>query len=217
MTRPPAPCRSMAGCRDCSGALFKRQRSSIRETELPPKPVLSVDMAEYERMQELMEKARDEARAITRLRDIEKPKLEKQLSELNGLFKGKERKALTEKIARMQREIDDRLDRIPGILKDDGYPDVQAFKRIYDKATALAEQYNRNLAAWEWQIYSKKMPKREKLPEKESIQKKLRNTMQRQRAKTTSLIGSPNIAAMTWNAKTKENTAGSPCGAYIKI
>ena len=66
------------------------------------------------------------------------------------------------------------MDRLPGILKEDGYPDVQAFKRLYDEATILVEQYNRDLAAWERQAEEKKKPKREKPPEKESIIKQLR-------------------------------------------
>ena len=148
----------------------------IRETELPPKPVLSVDMAEYRTMQKLMGKAQDEAKAIKHLKHTELPKLEKQLAETTGLFKGKERKALTEKIERMQHEIDRRMDRLPGILKEDGYPDVQVFKRTYDKATALVEQYNRDLAVWEQQVNdkSKNKPKQSKPPEKESVLKKLR-------------------------------------------
>ena len=73
----------------------------------------------------------------------------------------------------MQKEIDRRLQKIPDILKEDGYPDVQAFKRLYDNATILVEQYNRDLAAWERQINGEK-PK-QKSPEKESIRKKLRD------------------------------------------
>ena len=146
----------------------------IRETEVPPKPTLSVDMAEYRKMQKLMVKVQDEARAIKHLIHGELPKLEKQLAETTGLFKGKERKALQEKINCMKQEIDLRMDRLPGILKADGYPDVQAFKRTYDTATALVEQYNRDLAAWERQISGEKQPQQVP-PEKESIRKKLRD------------------------------------------
>ena len=146
----------------------------IRETELPPKPVLSVDMTEYRTMQKLMEKAQDEAKAIKHLRHTELPKLEKQLAEITGLFKGKERKALTEKIERMRHEIDRRMDRLPSFLKEDGYPDVQAFKRLYDDATLLVEQYNHDLAAWERQVHGEQQPQ-QKPPEKESIRKKLRD------------------------------------------
>lgn len=146
----------------------------IRETEVPPKPTLSVDMAEYRKMQKLMVKVQDEARKVKQLMHGELPKLEKQLAETTGLFKGKERKALQEKIASVKQEIDHRLDRLPGILKEDGYPDVQAFKRLYDNATTLVEQYNRDLAAWEQQVHGEKQPQQTP-PEKESIRKKLRD------------------------------------------
>ena len=104
----------------------------------------------------------------------ELPKLEKQLAEMTGLFKGKERKALQEKIAGLKQKIDRRMDRLPGILKEDGYPDVQAFKRLYDDATLLVEQYNRDLAAWERQVHGGQQTQ-QKPPEKESIRKKLRD------------------------------------------
>ena len=147
----------------------------IKEAELPPKPVLSVDMAEYRTMQKLMVKVQNEAGAIKQLMHGELPKLEKQLAETTGLFKGKERKALSEKISKTQQEIDRRMDRLPGMLKEYGYPDVQAFKRLYDNATTLVEQYNRDLAAWEQQVSGKDNPKSQQAPpEKESIRKKLR-------------------------------------------
>lgn len=148
----------------------------IRETELPPKPVLSVDMAEYRTMQKLMGKVQDEARTIRHMENVELPKLEKQLAETTGLFKGKERKGLSAQIEHMQREIERRKDKIPGILKEDGYPDGQAFMRTYNKATELVEQYNRDLAAWEQQVSGKgKARPEQKPPERESIRKKLRD------------------------------------------
>ena len=125
-------------------------------------------------MPKLMVKVQDEARAIKQLMHGELPKLEKQLAETTGLFRGKERKALQEKISGVQQEIDRRMDLLPGILKEDGYPDVQAFKRTYDDATALVEQYNRDLAAWERQVHGGQQPQ-QKPPEKESIRKKLRD------------------------------------------
>ena len=146
----------------------------IRETAIPPRPTLSVDMAEYRTMQKLMNKVQDEAREIKRLREVVKPKLEKQLAETTGLFKGRERKALQEKIAGVQQEIDRRLDRIPGILKDDGYPDAQAFVKMYNNATELVEQYNHDLAAWERQVHRGQQPQQAP-PEKESILKKVRD------------------------------------------
>ena len=104
----------------------------------------------------------------------ELPKLEKQLAETTGLFKGKERKALQEKIAGVQQEIDRRMDMLPGILKEDGYSDVQVLKCLYDNATTLVEHYNRDMAIWEQQVNGEKLPQ-QNLLEKESIRKKLRD------------------------------------------
>lgn len=76
------------------------------------------------------------------------PKLKEQLSEATGNFKGKERKALTEQIQQTEKEISERLDKLPDILREDGYPDVQAFMATYREAEAVVEQYNRSLAEW---------------------------------------------------------------------
>lgn len=99
-----------------------------------------------------MVKVQDEAKTIRHLQNVELPELKKQLKATSGLFKGKERKALTEQIQRMRREIDNRLDRIPGILKDDGYPDAQVFMRTFNQARPSWSSNNRDLAAWERQV-----------------------------------------------------------------
>lgn len=185
----------------------------IRETEVPPKPTLSVDMAEYRKMQKLMVKVQDEARAVKQLMHGELPKLEKQLAETTGLFKGKERKALQEKIASLKQEIDRRMNRLPNILKEDGYPDVQAFKRTYDAATALVEQYNRDLAAWEQAVNGKgKTKPQQKPPERESIRKKLRDLEAEAKRRNAERRQESRHRSYDYDrdAKIEKYTAGSP-------
>ena len=68
-------------------------------------------------------------------------------------------------------------DKLPDVLKEDGYPDVQAFMATYRKAEAVVEQYNRDLAAWERQVREKQKPAQKeqaKPPERESVLKRLR-------------------------------------------
>ena len=69
-------------------------------------------------------------------------------------------------------EISERLDKLPDILKEDGYPDVQAFMATYREAEAVVEQYNRSFAEWERQVKEKRRP--QKSPEKESVRNRLR-------------------------------------------
>lgn len=53
---------------------------------------------------------------------------------------------LTEQIEQTEKEIATKLDKLPDILKSDGYPDVQAFMRTFREMESVAEQYNRDLA-----------------------------------------------------------------------
>lgn len=72
-----------------------------------------------------------------------------KLNETKGIFKGKERKDLEIQIQQTEREIADKLDKIPDTLKADGYPDVQVFIATYRKAEPVVDQYNRDLVKWE--------------------------------------------------------------------
>ena len=111
----------------------------IREKEVPPKPTLDIDMAEFRHMKNLMIKAQEGSREIRRLQDDVLPKLEAQLTDTKGLFKGKERKALAEQIQQMEKEIAAKLDKLPDNLIDDGYPDLQAFMRAFREMESVVE------------------------------------------------------------------------------
>ncbi len=150
----------------------------VREHGMPPKPTLSIDMAEFRTMQDLMIRVQDEARTIRSLQE-KVPKLKEQLSEIKGVFKGKERKALDEQIKQTEQEISERLDKLPNTLKEDGYPDVQAFMATYREAEAVVEQYNRSLAEWERQVKEKSRPP--KPPEKVSVRNRLRQLQEQGR------------------------------------
>ena len=148
----------------------------IRQTALPPKPVLNMDMAEFGTMQKLMIRVQDRAREIRSLQN-EVPKLKAQLAETKGIFKGRERKELETKIQQAEEKISAMLEELPEILKEDGYPDVRAFMATYRKAEAVVEQYNRDLAEWERTVREKRRPaekERHAPPEKESVRDQLR-------------------------------------------
>ena len=149
----------------------------IQEKDMPPKPTLDINMAEFRTMQKLMIKAQDKAKEIRHLQDTVLPKLKQQLADTKWIFKGKERKALTEQIQRTEKEIAEKLDKLPDVLKEDGYPDVQAFMATYRKTEAVVEQYNRDLAAWEREVRENRRPaEKERLtpPEKKSIRDQLK-------------------------------------------
>ena len=148
----------------------------IREKDMPPKPVLDMDMDEFRTMQNLMIKVQKQAKAIKKIQEVTLPNLRQQLAETTGIFKGKERKALEKQIQQTETELAEKLDKIPDILKDDGYPDVQAFMKTYRKAEAIVTQYNQDLAEWEQAVKNGQKPaeKQNRPPERQSVRNRLR-------------------------------------------
>lgn len=158
----------------------------IREHAMPPKPVLEIDMAEFRHMRNLMKKVQDKAVKIKNLQDKVLPQLKQQLADTKGIFKGKERKALEVKIKETETEIADRLDKIPDTLKADGYPDVQVFMRTFREMESVVEQYNRELAEWEYQVSRKPTAtakEQHRPPEKQSVLKHLSEIQERNKQK----------------------------------
>lgn len=158
----------------------------IQEKDMPPKPTLDINMAEFRTMQKLMIKAQDKAKEIRHLQDTVLPKLKQQLADTKGIFKGKERKALTEQIQRTEKEIAEKLDKLPDVLKEDGYPDVQAFMRTFREMESVVEQYSRDLAEWERQTSRKPSAaakEQRRPPEKQSVLKHLREIQDKNRQK----------------------------------
>ena len=158
----------------------------IREKDMPPKPTLDIDMAEFCHMRNLMIKVQDRAREIKTLQDKVLPQLKQQLANTKGIFKGKERKALEVKIKETEVEIADRLDKIPDTLKGDGYPDVQVFMRTFREMESVVEQYSRDLAEWERQTSRKPSAaakEQRRPPEKQSVLKHLREIQDKNRQK----------------------------------
>ena len=74
----------------------------------------------------------------------------------------------------------------PDILKEDGYPDVQAFMRTFREMESVVEQYSRDLAEWERQTSRKPSAaakEQRRSPEKQSVLKHLREIQDKNRQK----------------------------------
>ena len=148
----------------------------IFKFKLPPKPVPKIDLQEWKDMQKLMYELQRQSMEIKRTQqDISS--LKKQLSELRGLFKGKERKSLEGKIELLE-DLEKRLHKsLEQIVKREGYPNVQAFQKVYNKAEELIIEYNEELRAWKNQTEQKKEKTLEQ-PKKASVLEKLHRYQQ---------------------------------------
>ena len=84
-------------------------------------------------------------------------------------------KALEQKIQQTEKIIAAKLDAIPTILQDDGYPDAEVFIAAFKKATEIVEQYRRDLSEWERKVKSNQAPDRQSPPpEKQSVRNRLK-------------------------------------------
>ena len=137
-------------------------------------------------MQKFVYELQEQSREIKRTRqDISS--LKKQLSELRGLFKGKERKSFEGKIELLE-DSEKRLHRnMEQIVKRKGHPNVQSFQKVYNKAEALIMEYNEELRAWENQTEQKKENRLEQ-PKKASGLEKLHHYHQEGRQQPKRLV-----------------------------
>ena len=148
----------------------------IFKFKLPPKPVSKIDLQEWKDMQKVMYELQRQSMEIKRTQqDISS--LKKQLSELRGFFKGKERKSLEGRIELLE-DLEKRLHRsMEQIVKREGYPNVQSFQKVYNKAEKLIMEYNEELRAWKNQTEQKKENPLEQ-PKKASVLEKLHRYQQ---------------------------------------
>ena len=94
-----------------------------------------------------------------------------QLPELRGLFKSKERIELLEDLEKCLHKS------LEQIVKREGYPNVQSFQKVYNKAEALIMEYNEELRAWKNQTGQKKENPLEQ-PKKASVLERLHRYQQ---------------------------------------
>ena len=79
--------------------------------------------------------------------------------------------------------ISEKLDKLPDILKEDGYPDVQAFMATYREMEGVVERYA--CEVWEYNLKLKQKEKpAKKPPEKQSVREHLRQLQEQGKQKS---------------------------------
>ena len=110
---------------------------------------------------------------------MELPKLEKELHDIKGLFKGKERKAAQNKIDQCQKRLSRQKDGLKKIVRESEYPSVKSFMDNYYRAYDIVVEYQRELKRWEQQNGQEKTGKKQpELNQKESVRARLQKKVQ---------------------------------------
>ena len=151
----------------------------IRKIQMPPKPKLKIDIEEFRQMQTVKEKLDKQISLIRHTEYVELPKLEENLQDIKGLFKGKEKKAAQDKIDQCKKRLSGQKDQLKKIVRESGYVTVKSFMENYDRAYGIVAEYQRELRQWEQQtVNGKKDMKQEAVRQKESVRAKLKKNVQ---------------------------------------
>ena len=146
---------------------------------MPPKPKLKIDIEEFRQLQKVKEKLDKQISLIRHTENIELPKLEKNLQDIKGLFKGREKKTAQDKIDQCKKRLSGQKDQLKKIARESGYAAVKSFMENYDRAYEIVEDYQRELKKWKRQTGETKadLKKREETQRK-SVREKLRKSVQ---------------------------------------
>ena len=123
-------------------------REYIRNLRIPSKPKLEIDMKEFYEMENLKSKLDQKLRVIRQAEQVELPRLEKDLKDITGFFKGKEKKEAQNKIDQCKERIRKQKDELHILVKKSGYPNVLKFMDGYRTAYKIVEQYKKELEVW---------------------------------------------------------------------
>lgn len=151
----------------------------VRKIQMPPKPKLKIGIEEFRQLQKVKEKLDKQISLIRHTENIELPKLEKNLQDIKGLFKGREKKTAQDKIDQCKKRLSGQKDQLKKIARESGYAAVKSFMENYDRAYEIVEDYQRELKKWKRQTGETKadLKKREETQRK-SVREKLRKSVQ---------------------------------------
>ena len=114
---------------------------------IPPRPEFSMDMEEYDRLQEIYKKlVRQENTVLTCEKEL--GQLRKDLLLCTGVFQGKRRKELQNQITVKEQQMEKAKQRLGDIVRGYGYPSVDSFMRIYRSTKVDYADYTKQLKEW---------------------------------------------------------------------
>lgn len=130
--------------------MIKAVKSFVKvESEpIPEMPKKSVLASKFHRLEGIYQKLDEQNKAIYK-REQQLKILEQKLSEVKGMFKGKERKQLQEQMVQLQTQIENMKRYLPTIVQGYGYKNVKEFLAEYKASKAEYGDYRKAVAEWE--------------------------------------------------------------------
>lgn len=124
------------------------ERETTVKSEMPPKPVMSAEVAAYSKLFKIYKELKRQNEVIFEA-EKERNALELERDELKGIAKFTKKGELQSKIDRKNEEIGILKIGLSGIVKRYGYQNVQEFYRIYHESHNAYVNYKKQETNWE--------------------------------------------------------------------
>lgn len=146
----------------------------IQKLRIPQKPKLEIDIQEFKQMENLKYRLDNQLKAIWQAESVELSRLEKELQNITGFFKGKEKREAQAKIDNCKKRIVKMKNQLKQIVKESGYPTVKEFLKNYNKAYEIVAEYKEELRLWKL----KTRKEQSKQEQRESVLERLHTKVQ---------------------------------------
>lgn len=154
-------------------------KSITERWKVPPKPILKIDMIEFRKMQDIKVKLEKQIGAVRQVEQQEIPELKKELLNMKGIFKGKQRKVAEANIIYVEERLSSMKAYLNTIIGNSGYKTVQGFMQMHKRAEIEVLNYQKALEQYVARGGQKP-------PEENSIREKLRRLSEDVRHKKNS-------------------------------
>ena len=115
----------------------------IQKHKMQLKPTLNVDIEEFKKMETLNLKLHRQVEEIQKLENVELPNLEKELKNIRGFFKGKQKRILQQEIEKCKKSINADKENLRKMVRQQGYKDIETFLKVYSESKKIIEQWKK--------------------------------------------------------------------------
>lgn len=126
----------------------QRLEKFIHKFKLLLKPKLTVDIAEFQKIEVIMMELKQRVNAIYQVEYRDLPEYRRELGAVKGVFKGKECKAIKLKIRGTIEKLFAMKSNLEELVTGYGYKNVQDFAAIYKEAENQMYKYQKELGNW---------------------------------------------------------------------
>ena len=118
-------------------------KNVVQKHKMQLKPTLNINIEEFKQMETLNLKLHKQVEEIQKLENVELPKLEKELTNIGGFFKGKQKRILQQEIESCKEAINIGKENLQKMVQEQGHKSVETFLKLYSESKKVVERWKK--------------------------------------------------------------------------